>query len=121
MDETTDTDFYIQAIRAILDEFRSVIGDKTAMIQARKAPVKIGSDNEIDGYYGQGKDVLDILVRQFEDIFGTGMARARARTALREITEPDDERVPERIRRSEETAGTGLFERLHRFLTGENS
>lgn len=110
MEENNETEFYLTTINAILDEFTSLIGTKTTMIQARKAPLQIDADGTVTGFYGDGAEALDILTQQFEEVFGTTMARTRIQVALEEVAETEDERLPERIRPEDSTSEKGLFE-----------
>lgn len=94
-----DKEFYLSVMRDILDKETSMIGEKVAMARARKAPLQITPKGEIDDYYGDGKQAVDILMQQLEHVAGRKVIDSVVRNLVQSEYDPDDyEMLPERIR-----------------------
>jgi hypothetical protein len=103
MEEENRQEYYMDAIKRIVDEEKEALGEKVALKWARKTPLKIDEEGEITGFYGKGEDAVEILRRYTEhqefyletiqkvvdkisDIFGQKIGYRYARQAPLEIS-----------------------------------
>lgn len=115
--EENDDEFYIQLMERTIATFSLLLGEKTALIAARKAPITITPDNTITGYYGTGKRAFDVLIQQYESVFGSQMADRKVRNSIRDMVSDDEkDRVPDRVRPPNEHEKISIWEQLRRLL-----
>lgn len=94
-----DEEFYLPIIRQIVDKQKTMLGDKVALGRARKAPLTISPDNEIEEFFGDGKQAVDILVQQYEDFAGPNVVDSNVQNIVKSEVDSDDyDKLPERIR-----------------------
>lgn len=107
-------EFYLEAIRTVMDNIGRFFGYDSAITYARKAPLKIDSDGDLTGFYGDGYDTLDILIDILEKDLGEKVIQNRIRSSMRNSF--DEEKwglLPERIRPvSDDEESTGLLGRF---------
>jgi hypothetical protein len=116
--ETADNgQFYVDMIQATIYGFAELLGGKTALTHARRAPVNITPDGQVTGYYGKGDEAFDVLVRQYESVFGREVADRKVRNMLAD-TVADEERhlLPERLQPEGLQEKIGLVEQIGRLL-----
>lgn len=81
---------YLHVFNIVLKSQKQLLGDKVALKYIRKAPLELDLDNHIVDYYGKGSDVLDILVDQYEEVWGDEVAdRKIGRKLKAELDEED--------------------------------
>jgi hypothetical protein len=108
---TEGEEIYLRAIEAIVEAFEELLGEETAYSYARKAPLQITPDGEIESFYGERSDALDLLVEQYQELWGDEVALRKVRRALREEFEQEElEMLPDRY--VEERNSSGLFDRV---------
>lgn len=94
---------YLHIFNIVLDSQKQMLGDKVALKYIRKAPLELDLDDNIVDYYGRGSDVLDILVDQYEDVWGEDVAHRKiGRSLKQELSEDDWDLLTEDIRDVEE-------------------
>lgn len=94
-----EKEFYLSVMTDILEKENAMIGEKVAMARARKAPLQISPSGEIEDYYGDGKQAVDILMQQLEQVAGKKVIDSAVRNLIKSDYEPSDhDRLPERIR-----------------------
>lgn len=54
-------EYYIESIQRIIDKQKEQLGEETAIKWARRAPIRIDTDGEVQGFYGTGEDALETL------------------------------------------------------------
>ncbi len=112
MPDQEHQDFYEKAIDRIIDTFIDLLGRKTALMTARKAPLEINKDGDVTGFYGEGKQVLSILTDQYADVFGKTVARRKVRQAIEDMIDDETrEHLPTKLR-TIETDDNGFVARL---------
>lgn len=115
MTDEEHEDFYITACRAIIERFSELLGDKTALIKARKAPIQISAEGKIVKYYGEGEEALRVLIHQYEDVFGSEVALKKARTAIQPIIDEHHKDLPDELDQTHPRKDVSLFTRLRRW------
>lgn len=95
-------EYYLGMIQDLVDEQKEFLGEQVALKQARRAPLQISNDGEVEDFYGSGEDALETLrdytehqefylnaiqaiVNQFSDMLGDDVAYKFARKAPLEI------------------------------------
>lgn len=108
---TEHQEFYLEVIQRVIDKFEELLGTKVALKYARKAPLQIMPDGEVQAYYGQGRKALETLGKQYEEVWGDEVAYRKIRHALEgEIQESEIKLLPERMQPKEKEGG--LLSRL---------
>lgn len=96
-DEGNDQ-FYIDVIQQTVYGFAEIFGEKTALAHARKAPINITVDGQVTGYYGSGEEAFDMLVQQYESVFGKDVTDRKVRNMLHGTVSDDKKHLlPERL------------------------
>ncbi|MDY6789602.1 MAG: hypothetical protein SVV03_06620 [Candidatus Nanohaloarchaea archaeon] len=95
---TENQEFYLDAIKMIVDRFKEFAGEKIALIAARQSPLEVSSKGEIRAYYGTGKKALNILIDQYRKLLGERLANIEIRQALQDISEKNKNLVPPDVR-----------------------
>lgn len=94
-----EKDRHLRLIRDIVGNQKKMLGKKLAIARARSAPLRINTDGEIEEYYGDGKNALDLLVQQYEEVWGEDVADRKIQDTVREEFDQEDYgEIPERIR-----------------------
>jgi hypothetical protein len=94
-----DEEFYLPLIKEIVGKQKTMLGDKVALGRARKAPLTINPDGEIEEFYGDGEQAVDILVQQYEEFAGKSVIDSNVQNVVKSKIDPDDYgKLPERIR-----------------------
>lgn len=107
----------MEACQALIDRFSDLLGRKTALIKARKAPIQISPEGEIEAFYGEGEQVLNVLIHQYEEVFGSAVARKEAQTALRPVAdEEDQEYLPDSLQADNIGTSKSLLARLRHLI-----
>lgn len=100
-------DAYIRILQEIIDGQASFLGRKLALKQARRAPIEIDSEGSVTGFYGDGKNAVDILVTTFETVVGEDVADRKIRNHLRDTIDSEEYALlPERVKPMEESGST---------------
>lgn len=74
----------------ILETQKKMLGDKVALKYARKTPLEIDMSGELEDFYGEGESVLEIVVGQYEQVWGEEVAdRKIGRKLKSELPEED--------------------------------
>lgn len=97
-DYTEHEEFYLEAIQSIIDTVSSFMGEDVGLKFARKAPLQITPDGEVQAYYGTGRKALTILVENYEDYMGKAVADQKIKNALSEFDDDKRDLVPEDVR-----------------------
>lgn len=93
-----DEELYLDVLNAIVAYETELLGKKAALLQARKAPLDINVDGQVEGFYGEGRKAVDILVSQYETVFGRATADAGIRRTLDDVVpEENVDMLPERV------------------------
>jgi len=99
-------DFYLDVFRSIIESQKNLVGEDVALKQARRAPLEIDRNGDINDFYGKGEDSLETLIRQYERVWGKEVAHRRIRSALQgDVSEQEYDRLPEYIRPAEKEPG----------------
>lgn len=69
-----DHDQYLSIFETVLDNQKQLLGEKVALKYARKTSLEINPQGELTGFYGEGQSVLEILVQQYEQVWGEEVA-----------------------------------------------
>lgn len=104
---TEHQEFYLEAIRRLVENISNFFGDEMALGYARKSPLEVRADGEIAAYYGKGRKALETLVEKFENDIGKDAADERIRNEFKDLSEDEAKLLPERIR-PEKTDSKGL-------------
>ncbi|MFB6159285.1 MAG: hypothetical protein ABEJ95_06550 [Candidatus Nanohalobium sp.] len=95
-------EYYLSTIQDIVDEQKDFLGEQVALKQARRAPLNINEEGEVEDFYGSGEDALETLreftehqefylnaiqsiIDQFSEMLGEDVAYRYARKAPLEI------------------------------------
>lgn len=115
----SENDRYLGLIRAIVDNQEKMEGKKVAIGKARSAPLQINADGEIEKYYGEGENALDMLIQQYEQVWGEKVADRKIRNTIRkELEDEEYEKVPERVRPSEDQSDEkGIFSKVKELIS----
>ncbi|MFB6159282.1 MAG: hypothetical protein ABEJ95_06535 [Candidatus Nanohalobium sp.] len=114
-DYTEHEEFYLEAIQSIIDTVSSFMGDDVGLKFARKAPLQIMPNGEVQAYFGTGRKALTILIENYEDYMGKSVADQKIKSALSDIDEDKRDLVPERVRpekKSESDSSGGLISKI---------
>ncbi|MFB6182848.1 MAG: hypothetical protein ABEI78_02160 [Candidatus Nanohaloarchaea archaeon] len=95
---TEHEEFYLTAIQQIIDHISNFMGEDIAYKFARKAPLQITPDGEVQAYYGTGRKALEILIDSYEDYLGDQVADSQIKDALKDIEIEEKQLIPERVR-----------------------
>lgn len=106
----------MRAIDRVVGTFIGMLGEKTALMNARKAPLEIDKDGTITDFYGEGRQVLSILTEQYAAVFGEYVARRKVRKALDDIVDEETEQLLPDDLQSVETGDDSIFLRLREQL-----
>ncbi len=111
---TENQEFYLNAIKLIIDRFKEFAGKKIALIAARQSPLEVGSGGRIKAYYGTGRKALTVLIGQYRDLLGRNVANIEVKKALTDISRDNRELIPSDVRPSSSSrSGIDFFiERL---------
>lgn len=105
--------FYVDVIQETIYGFAELLGEKTALMHARKAPINITPNGQVTGYYGRGREAFDMLITEYESIFGEEVADKKVRSILADsLSEEEKDLVPERVRPHNEQSHPTLLEQL---------
>lgn len=113
-----EKEFYLSVMEDIMEKENAMIGEKVALARARKAPLQISPSGEIEDYYGDGKQAVDILMQQLESVAGEKVIDSTVRNMIKSEYEPSDhDMLPERIRpgftpSKSESSSNGFFSSL---------
>ncbi len=89
-DTDEEREKYLHIFNIILESQKQMLGDKVGLKYVRKAPLELDLDNHIVDYYGKGTDVLDIMVSQYEDVWGKEVADRKIGRKLKDELDEDD-------------------------------
>ncbi len=95
-------EYYLSNIRDIVEEQKDFLGEQVALKQARRAPLDINEDGEVEDFYGSGENALETLrdftehqefylnaiqsiIEEFSHMLGEDVAYRYARKAPLEI------------------------------------
>lgn len=115
-----EEDKHLHLIKAIVKNQERLEGKKVAIGRARSAPLQIDSEGEIKQYYGEGKNALDLLIQQYEEVWGQNVADKKIRNTVQKEFEPEDySEVPERVRpeKREDSSSEGLIEKVRKIVS----
>lgn len=59
-------EYYLGTIQDIVNEQKDFLGERVALKQARRAPLDINNNGEVENFYGSGEDALETL-REFTE------------------------------------------------------
>jgi hypothetical protein len=110
-----DEETYLHLLDTILQHHIDLVGEKVALTAARKAPLEIDTEGTVTGFYGDGREALDILTDLFIEMAGQEVTLSRIRSIVEdELDEQDYDTVPERIRPHDdsEKQQNGVIERV---------
>lgn len=94
-----EKEFYLSVMEDIMDKENAMIGEKVALARARKAPLQISPKGEVEDYYGDGKQAVDILMQQLEQVAGKKVIDSTVRNLIKSDYDPSDhDMLPERLR-----------------------
>jgi hypothetical protein len=112
---TEHEEFYLDVIQSVVDKISGFMGDDVGMKFARKAPLQITPDGEVQAYYGTGRKALGILIDNYEDYMGDAVADQKIKNAVSSYEEEKYDLVPERVRpekESEKEEGGGILSKI---------
>lgn len=89
-DTDQEREKYLNIFNIVLNSQKQMLGDKAALKYIRKTPVELDMDNNIVDYYGKGVDVLDILVDQYEEVWGKEVADRKIGRELKDKLDEED-------------------------------
>jgi len=81
---------YLRIFNIILESQKQMLGDKVGLKYVRKAPLELDLDDQVVDYYGKGEDVLDIMVEQYEEVWGKEVADRKIGRELKEELDEED-------------------------------
>lgn len=115
----SDEEKYLGLLRAIIKKQESLLGRKVAQGKARSAPLEINPDGEINDYYGKGENAVELLIKQYEEVWGKEAADKKLKRVVRkELGQQDYNMVPERIRPQErEEKGPSIFSKVKKAIS----
>lgn len=90
VDNDKEHEKYLHIFNMILESQKQMLGDKVGLKYVRKAPLELDLDDHIVDYYGEGTDVLDILVEQYEEVWGDEVADRKIGRKLKDELDEDD-------------------------------
>lgn len=108
----------MDTLQMIVDRFARLFGRKAALQYARQAPLEISPDGTIDTYYGEGKQAIDILLQQYEDVMGKDVTDKHVRNAMRSLDDSYHDLIPERIRPISPSPEHTMLARIKGFILG---
>jgi hypothetical protein len=115
----TEEEKYLNLLQEIMEKQQSLLGEKVAEGKARSAPLEITPEGDIDKYYGEGQNAVDLLIQQYEKVWGTQNADKKIKRTVRGQLEPKDyDLVPERIRPEEKQKmqGSGIVGKMKKAI-----
>lgn len=99
-------DQYLSIFETVLETQKQLLGKKVALKYARKTPLQINSEGDLTDFYGDGKSVLEILVEQYEQVWGKDVAdRKIGRKLKSELPEENHDLLTEELRDVEPSRG----------------
>lgn len=94
-----DEEFYLPIIKKIVDKQKAMLGDKVALGRARKAPLTINRNNNVEEFFGDGQQAVNILVNQYEEFAGPKVIDSNVQNVVKSEVDPEDyDKLPERVR-----------------------
>lgn len=111
---TEHEEFYLESIQSVIDTVSGFMGDDVGLKFARKAPLQIMPNGEVQAYYGTGRKALTILIENYEDYMGEAVADQKIKSALSDIDDEKRDLVPERVRpdKEDESSSGGLISKI---------
>lgn len=113
---TEHEEFYLEAIQSVIDSISGFMGDDVGLKFARKAPLQITPDGEVQAYYGTGRKALSILVENYQDYMGDAVANQKIIGALSDVDDEKLDLIPEDVRpesqEEKESSSGGIISRL---------
>lgn len=98
-------------IEAIIQSQKDFVGEQEAISAARKAPIDIGPDGEVMGYYGKDEVVVQLLMKNYYNLTGqVGL------NYIHSYLERQDMEIPEGV--EEPASGDGLIKALKEKVEG---
>lgn len=112
---TEHEEFYLDVIQSIVDKISGFMGDDVGLKFARKAPLQITPDGDVQAYYGTGRKALGILIDNYEGYMGEAVADQKIKGVISNYDEEKYDLVPERARpekESEKEESDGLISKI---------
>lgn len=111
---TEHEEFYLDAIQSVIDTVSGFMGDDVGLKFARKAPLQIMPNGDVQAYYGTGRKALTILIENYEDYMGKTVADQKIKGALSDIDDEKRDLVPEKVRpeKKDESSSGGLISKI---------
>lgn len=91
-----EKEIYVKILNAIIKKMKELLGEKIALTCARRAPLVINLKGKVIDYYGEGEVVVDILLKQYEDVMLDNCYRL-IKEAIKPIIKKARVKLPERI------------------------
>ncbi|MFQ3308632.1 MAG: hypothetical protein ACI977_000875 [Candidatus Nanohaloarchaea archaeon] len=108
---------YERIFNIILESQKNMLGQKVALKYARKTPLNITPGGELQGYYGEGKSVLNLVMAQYEQVWGKEVAERKIGRKLKdELSEDYYELLTSELREVEPRKG--LIQQLKEKVAG---
>lgn len=110
---------YLSLLRAITRKQESLLGEKVAEGKARSAPLEIDPEGKIKRYYGEGEKAVELLIKQYEDVWGKEAADKKVKRVVRkELDSEDYGLVPERVKPEEkESEDLWIFNKVKKAIS----
>lgn len=112
---TEHEDFYLEVIQAVVDRMSGFMGKDVGLKFARKAPLQITPDGDVQAYYGTGRKALGILVGNYEGYMGDAVADQKIKGVISDYDEEKFDLVPESVRpetQNEEDSSGGFISKI---------
>ncbi len=87
---------YIKILNGMVKVMSELLGKKVALICARRAPLIISSEGKVENFYGDGKLVVEILLKQYEEVIGE-VCHESIRKAIKPIIEKKKVELPKSL------------------------
>lgn len=111
-DYTEHKDFYLEAIQNIIGTFSRFLGEDIGRGLARKAPLQMMPNGEVQAYYGTGRKALEILMESYEDYMGKSVADSKMKSALSYVEDEQKDLLPEDIRPESSGDSEGFISKI---------
>lgn len=92
-----EKDVYIEILNLMISKMSNLLGDKIALSCAKRAPLVMDLNGKVENYYGGGETVVDILLKQYENIMGD-VCHCPIQRAIEDVANKYPVKLPERIK-----------------------
>jgi hypothetical protein len=95
-EQVKEKETYVKILNEMIKVMSELLGSKVALICARRTPLIINPEGKVEGFYGEGKLAVEILLKQYEEVIGE-VCHEPIRKAIKPIIEKKKVKLPKNL------------------------